>query len=149
HHPPQAKKPVSATIQVKFQDGLALHQSLSMRCVSPAETQSLVHGDAVDPLAPAIAHREAGRYAEAAVWLSKYLVSQPEDAQALAHLAHTQLLCRQDAAAHTALARAESIAPDSPLVLRNRARLALKSGKIDDAAAAVTRALVIDSADRE
>src|SRR6478609_817267 len=99
-----------------------------MRCLSSAETKSLAHGDAVDPLAPAIAHREAGRYAEAATWLTEYLISHPDDAPALAHLAHARLLCRQDAAAHTALARAETLAPDSLLVLRNRARLALKSG---------------------
>jgi protein O-GlcNAc transferase len=120
-----------------------------MHRVSSAETQSVAHGDAVDPLTPAIAHREAGRYTEAAAWLTEYLVSQQDDARALAHLAHIQLLRRQDAAAHTALARAQTLAPDSPLVLRNRARLALKSGEIDDAAAAITRALVIDPADRE
>src|ERR1700693_4886397 len=120
-----------------------------MHCVSSAETQSVAHGDAVDPLAPAIAHREPGRNAEAAAWLTEYLVTQRNDSRALAHLAHAQLLCRQDAAAHTALARAQTLAPDSPLVLRNRARLALKSGQINDAAAAITRALVIDPIDRE
>jgi hypothetical protein len=72
----------------------------------------------------------------AAAWLTEYLISHPNDARALAHLAHARLLCRQDAAAHAALARAETLAPDSLLVLRNRARLALKSGKIDDAARA-------------
>jgi hypothetical protein len=98
---------------------------LSMRCLSSAETKSLAHADAIDPLiAPAIAHREAGRYAEAAAWLTEYLISHPDDARALAHLAHARLLCREDAAAHTALARAETPAPDSLLVLRNRARLA-------------------------
>jgi predicted O-linked N-acetylglucosamine transferase (SPINDLY family) len=120
-----------------------------MRCVSSAEIQSVAHGDAVDPLAPAIAHREAGRYTEAAACLTEYLISHGDDARALAHLAHIQLLCRQDAAAHTTLARAQTLAPDSPLVLRNRARLALKSGKIDDASTAITRALVIDPADQE
>src|ERR1700738_2589584 len=77
----------------------------SMRCLSSAETKSLAHGDAIDPLlAPAIAHREAGRYAEAAAWLTEYLISHPDDALALAHLAHIQLLCKQDEAARTTLA---------------------------------------------
>jgi predicted O-linked N-acetylglucosamine transferase (SPINDLY family) len=102
-----------------------------------------------DAFAPAVAHREAGRYAAATAWLTEYLVSHPDDARALAHLAHIQLLCRRDTAARIALARAETLAPDSLLVLRNRARLALKSGEIDDAAAAITRALVIDPADQE
>ena len=82
-------------------------------------------------------------------WLTKHLVAQPDDAQALAHLAHIQMLRKQDAAAHATLVRAEAIAPDDPLILRNRARLALRAQKIEVAALAVARALAADPTDPE
>jgi len=106
-------------------------------------------GDTADVFASAVAHREAGRYAEAVAWLSEYLARHPDDPQALGHLCHVQLLRRQDAAAQAALERAEARAPNSLLVLRNRARLALKAGKIDAAGAAIGCAFAIDAADRD
>ena len=99
--------------------------------------------------APVIAYREAGNYAMAESWLSEHLVAQPDDARALAHLAHIQMLRKRDAAAHATLVRAEAIAPDDALILRNRARLALRARKIGVAASAVARALAADPADPE
>ena len=102
-----------------------------------------------DAFAPAIAYREAGDYARAESWLTEHLLAQPDDAQALAHLAHIQMLRKRDAAAHATLVHAEAIAPDDPLILRNRARLALRAQKIEVAASAAARALAADPAGLE
>src|SRR5262245_38931695 len=108
-----------------------------------------VPGKGSDFLTIAVAEREAGRYSAAVNRLTEYVAEHHEDAEALAHLAHVQLLCKQDAAAQKTLARAQALAPDLPVVLRNRARAALKARNIEDAAAAIARALAIDALDRE
>jgi tetratricopeptide (TPR) repeat protein/2-polyprenyl-3-methyl-5-hydroxy-6-metoxy-1,4-benzoquinol methylase len=100
-------------------------------------------------LAPALAYRDAGDYAKAESWLADYLAARPNDAEALAHLAHMQMRLRRDAAAHATLTRAEAIAPGNALVLRNRAMLALRAQRIDLAAAAAARALAADPGDPE
>ena len=106
-------------------------------------------GAVADAFAPAIAYREAGDYARAESWLTEHLLAQPDDAQALAHLAHIQMLRKRDTAAHATLVHAEAIAPDDPLILRNRARLALRAQKIEVAASAAARALAADPAGLE
>jgi predicted O-linked N-acetylglucosamine transferase (SPINDLY family) len=105
--------------------------------------------EVTDTFASAIAYREAGDYVKAESWLTERLVAQPDDAQTLAHLAHIQMLRKRDAVAHTTLVRAEAIAPDDPLILRNRARLALRAQRIEVAASAAARALAADPANPE
>ena len=102
-----------------------------------------------DAFAPAIAYREGGDYARAECWLTEHLLAQPHDARALAHLAHIQMLRKRDAAAHATLVHAEAIAPDDPLILRNRARLALRAQQIELAASAAAQALAADPAGLE
>lgn len=80
-----------------------------------------------DPLAPATAAREAGRYAEAIVWLEQWLASHPTDASALSLLSHVLLLGKQEDRAAVVIEQAIQIAPTSPAVQRNYARLLLKS----------------------
>jgi tetratricopeptide (TPR) repeat protein len=105
--------------------------------------------DIPNAFAPVIAYREEGNYAMAESWLTEHLLAQSDDAQALAHLAYIQMLRKRDAAAHATLVRAEAIAPDDPLILRNRARLALRAQRIGVAASAIARALAADPADPE
>lgn len=82
--------------------------------------------DGMDPLAPAIAARESGRYAEAITWLDQWLTAHANDTAALALFTHVLLLDKQDDRAAVVIQRAIQIAPDSPPVQRNHARLLLK-----------------------
>jgi tetratricopeptide (TPR) repeat protein len=81
----------------------------------------------------ALAHREAGRYKEAAAWLQAWLAEHPQDAAAYALLGQVCLLDKQDDAASTAIERASAIAPALPVVQRNRARLLLRQQKYEAA----------------
>lgn len=98
---------------------------------------------------PAIAHREAGRYKEAALVLQSGLVSNPQDANAYALLAQVLSLDKQDEPAWVALNMAFSINPALPIVQRNHARLLLKQQKPDEALQAAQGAYQSDATDPE
>jgi len=115
-----------------------LEQRLAPQQIQPA---------AEPPLAPAIAMREAGRYVEAAAWLTNWIDTQGKAATDVAQIAeahaltaHVLLLDKQEAAAAEALGRAVALAPAHPAVARNRARLALKQNQADAALAAAQAA---------
>ncbi len=80
-------------------------------------------------LLPALELREAGRYQEAEEWLSRFLATEPRDAEAWSLLSYVYLLDRKDAESGNALSTAASIAPDLPSVHRNQARLLLRQSK--------------------
>ena len=101
-----------------------------------------------DRFLPAIQHREAGRYADATAWLARYIDSSPQDAAALAHLAHILLLTRRVEEAQSILARAKTLDPNEPVVLRNCARLYISRKMFAQAREAVDAALKFDL-DRE
>ncbi len=102
-----------------------------------------------DPLAPALALREAGDYRQAQTWLRDHLAVQPQDAAAWAHLTQVLLLDRQVAAAANALQRALALAPQAAVVQRNQARLALAGQQPEAALAAAQQAHRTDPADPE
>jgi len=97
----------------------------------------------LDVLDEAVLMRENGAFAEAEAWLRGRLVDHPAHAEALSLLAHVLLLQKKDHDAHAVLAQAFAIAPSSPSVLRNVARVHLKNGKTAEAlqAAAAARQL--------
>lgn len=111
---------------------------------APTPLITTATADNLEPHVPAIAHREAGRYPEAAAWLENYLTSHPGDAAALALLAHVLLLDKQETRANDVLAQAQAIAPELPVVRRNQARLALKKNQPAIALQAATAALQAD-----
>lgn len=83
--------------------------------------------------APAVQHREAGRYKDAAVWLQAWLAGNPGDAVAFAMLAQVLSLNKEEAQAASALNAALSLNPALPIVQLNRARMLLKQQKVDEA----------------
>ena len=101
-------------------------------------------------LQQAIAHREAGRYKEAAHELRAWLLAgNSQDAAAHALLAQVLSLDKQDGPAWAALNTALSIHPALPIVQRNHARLLLKQQKPDEALQAAQAAYQSDAADPE
>lgn len=119
-------------------DGEALRQ-IEAR-LNPAAAEPASTAPPADPLAPAIAEREAGRYRAAATWLDPWLTTHPDDADAHALLAHVLLLDKREDAARAALDRALALAPDLPGVQRNQARLLLKQHQPEAALHAAQRA---------
>ncbi|MEI7795921.1 MAG: tetratricopeptide repeat protein [Methylococcaceae bacterium] len=97
----------------------------------------------------AIELREMGRFLEAIDWLKNYLVQNPQDANAYAHLAQNFSLNKQDDKAWTALNSALAINPNSILVQRNHARLLLKQQKFVEARKIAAGIYQADSADVE
>jgi len=97
----------------------------------------------------AIAHREAGRYKEAALVLQSWLVSNSQDASAYALLAQVLSLDKQDEPAWVAMNTALSINPALPVVQRNHARLLLKQQKLHEALQAAQAAYQSDATDPE
>lgn len=97
----------------------------------------------------AIAHREAGRHAEAAQALQHWLASHPDDAPCHAHLAQALLAMGQEAAAAQAIGRALALAPGLPVVQRNLARLLLTQRAAPAALQAAQAAFQGDPADPE
>jgi protein O-GlcNAc transferase len=100
-------------------------------------------------LLEAIHLREAGRFADAEMWLRARLQDRASDGEALALLAHVLLLQKRDQEAQVVLGQALAIAPMSPAVLRNLARIHLKNGKPDQAEQAARAALQQDLDDEE
>lgn len=94
----------------------------------------------ISDLAPAIEHRELGRYQESATWLQSRLADYPQDAAAHAHLAHIYSLLKLDEQAAIAIKTALAINPDLPEVQRSYARLLLKQQKNDEAFVAAENA---------
>ena len=84
----------------------------------------------VDLYNVAVQLRESRRYLEAIDWLKNYLVQNPQDANAYAHLAQNFSLNKQDDDAWNALNSALALNPHSILVQRNHARLLLKRQKV-------------------
>ena len=99
--------------------------------------------------AQALGYRESGRFAEAAQWLQIWLAHHPEDADAHAHLAQMLGALRQNAAADSAIATALRLAPNSPVVLRNHARILLRKQNNKDALLAAKQAFSCDANDVE
>lgn len=97
----------------------------------------------------ALGYRESGRFAEAAQWLQIWLAHHPEDADAYAHLAQILGALRQNEAADRAIAAALRLAPNSPVVLRNQARILLRKQDIKDALQAARQAFSCDANDVE
>lgn len=85
--------------------------------------------DIADPLAPAIAHREGGRFDEARAWLDARIAADPGDVEALALLTQVHLLRKDGGAAAQALAAAQAIDSARPAVRRNLARLLIAQGR--------------------
>jgi tetratricopeptide (TPR) repeat protein len=102
-----------------------------------------------DACAEAVELRECGRFLEAIDWLKKYLVKNPNNVNAYAHLAHVLSLNKQDTEAWTALNFALSIDPHSILVQRNHARLLLKQQKTSEARQIAETIYQIDSINAE
>jgi protein O-GlcNAc transferase len=100
-------------------------------------------------LAEAIALREAGRVADAETWLRAWLGANANDAEAMALLAQILLMAKQGEEAQLVLSRAIAIAPSSPAVLRNVARLHLKNAKPDLAQQAARAAMQHGGNDEE
>lgn len=101
-----------------------------------ATTASAVTGidaPAGSPLAPALQARDIGQYQAAIRWLEQWLHAHPDDAAALALLAHVLLLDQQDERAADVLRQAHALAPGLPAVQHNRVRLALKNKQPDSA----------------
>lgn len=101
------------------------------------------------PLAPAVALREAGRHADAMVWLSDRLAADDTNVEAWLLLSHVALLKGDDRAAATALDRARALAPAHPRVALNVARLASRRQKRPEALAAAQAAVAQAPRDRE
>ena len=84
-------------------------------------------------LSKAIELREMGSYQEAQDWLTKFLETEPTDAEGWSLLSQLFLLDKKDAQAEKALATAILINPNLSSIYRNQARLLLKSAKPTDA----------------
>lgn len=97
----------------------------------------------------ALGYRESGRFAEAAQWLQIWLAHHPEDADAYAYLAQILSALRQNEAVDRAIAAALRLAPNSPVVLRNQARILLRRQNIKDALEAARQAFSRDANDVE
>jgi tetratricopeptide (TPR) repeat protein len=70
--------------------------------------------------------REAGRYREAIQCIARWLEANPSDGEGFAHLCHLYSLAGDAEAARKAIDRACALAPASPVVQRNLARIFLK-----------------------
>ena len=103
----------------------------------------------VDLYNVAVQLRESRRYLEAIDWLKNYLVQNPQDANAYAHLAQNFSLNKQDDDAWNALNSALALNPHSILVQRNHARLLLKQQKIQEARQIAAAIYQTDSSDAE
>lgn len=102
-----------------------------------------------DEFNPATELRECGRFLEALDWLKNFLIKNPNNVNAYAHLAHIFSLNKQDSDAWMALNFALSIDPNSILVQRNHARLLLKQQKISQARQIAEAVYQIDSINSE
>jgi predicted O-linked N-acetylglucosamine transferase (SPINDLY family) len=102
-----------------------------------------------DAYAPALAHREAGRFADAAAWLRRWTAEHPDDATAHAHLAQALAQDGQDSAAQAALEAARRLAPGAPIVRRNEARLLLRRRAVNEAVQAAAAAVAAEPGDAE
>jgi tetratricopeptide (TPR) repeat protein len=123
-----AARQVIAAARQRGLDGEPLHQ-LEKKLGAISQNPSLDS----PPHTVAIAHREAGRYREAAAWLQDWLASQAQDAAAHALLGQVLLLDKQEEAAQVAIERAVALDAALPVVQRNLARLHLKQQKLEAA----------------
>ncbi|CAK0756766.1 putative TPR repeat-containing protein YrrB [Gammaproteobacteria bacterium] len=111
--------------------------------------QRMSEPKSMESFAPAIVHREAGRYLDAAAWINEWLVQYPNDADAYAILAHILLLLKREDDARIAIDRALAIAPESSAVQRNLARLLLKQQQWENAMVAANQATSVAPDDPE
>ena len=100
-------------------------------------------------LASAILDREAGRHELAIVTLRLWIGSNPGDADALAVLAQCLLAANRDAEAAKVLEAAQAVGDHHPGLLRNQARLLLKSGQAGVALPIAQRAYDLEPGDAE
>ena len=105
--------------------------------------------DPVDALAPAVAFRETGAYADAGQWLSEWLAVHPENPDGWALLAHIRILARDLDGAEAAVSKAAAIEPGRPAVQRSTGRLLLARGRPQEAINAAMAAAQAAPADPE
>lgn len=100
-------------------------------------------------LAKAIVLKETGQYKEAQKCFKQLLIDAPFHVSGLGHLAHIQILSKELEAAARTIEKAIKIAPSSPLILRNLARLCLQKKVYDQALVMAQKAYEKDTADPE
>jgi len=84
-------------------------------------------------LSSAIDLREAGKYHEAQEWLNQFLITNPNEPEALSLLSQILLLDKKEAESEKILSKVIKINPELPSVQRNEVRLLLKQSKFSEA----------------